>query len=113
MSSGVVLRRLDVQLPGIQHLPRDQGLEDRIGQVDILREPKSSLEVVHAGRGHDAFIEIRSAAVVPEIIGAKSEQGNPQDLARVSVGLRPPTLRPAPRPRSGAGRRKVAGPLPG
>ena len=33
---GVVLRGLDVPLPGIQDLPRDQGLEDGIGQGDVL-----------------------------------------------------------------------------
>ena len=33
---GVVLGGLDVRVPGIQDLPRDQGLEDGIGRGDVL-----------------------------------------------------------------------------
>ena len=32
LQQGVVLRRLDVPVPGVQDLPGDQGLEDRVGR---------------------------------------------------------------------------------
>ncbi len=36
LEQGVVLGGLDVPVRGIQDLPRDQGLEDGVGQVDVL-----------------------------------------------------------------------------
>ena len=40
----------------------------------------AAVEEVHAGRGHDALVEVRAAAVVPDIIEADVELGNPEDL---------------------------------
>ena len=77
---GVVLGGLDVKLPGIQDLPRGQGLEDDIGQGDDLPQAGTAVEEVHARRGHDALVEIRAAAVVPDIIDAHVELRNPEDL---------------------------------
>ena len=77
---GVVLGGLDVALPGIEDLPRDQGLEDDIGQGDVLPQAATAVEEVHARRGHDALVEVRAAAVVPDIIDADVESGNPEDL---------------------------------
>ena len=108
LEQGVVLRGLDVGLPGIEDLPRDQGLEDDVGQIDILPEAGTAVEEVHARRGHDALIEIRAAAVVPDVIGAEHERRNPENLGPCELRLGHPRRWPARRPRSAAGRRRAA-----
>ena len=69
---GVVLRGLNVALPGIEDLPRGQGLEDRVGQVDVLDGRETAVEKVQARRGHDALVEVRAAAVVPDVVARRS-----------------------------------------
>ena len=48
LEQGVVLRGLDVPVPGVQDLPRGQGLEDGIGQVDVLPQAGTGVEEVDA-----------------------------------------------------------------
>ena len=48
LEESVVLRGLDVPVPGVQDLPRGQGLEDGIGQVDVLPQAGTGIEEVHA-----------------------------------------------------------------
>ena len=40
----------------------------------------AAVEEVHARRGHDALVEVRAAAVVPDVVGAEVERGDPEDL---------------------------------
>ena len=80
LEQGVVLRGLDVVVPGIEDLPRGQGFEDRIGQVDVLPKAGTGVEEVHARLGHDALVKVRATAVVPDIIDAEHERGNPEEL---------------------------------
>ncbi len=84
---GVVLGGLDVPVPGVQDLPRGQGLEDGIGQGDVLDQSAAAVEEVDAGRGHDALVEVRAAAVVSDIVEAHVERGNPEDLGPRELGL--------------------------
>ncbi len=80
MSKEVVLGGLDVPVPRIQHLPRGQRLEEGLTQVDILPQAGTGVEKVHAVDGHDAFVDIRAAAVVSDIIGANHQRGDPENL---------------------------------
>ena len=76
----VVLGGLDVRLPGIQDLPRGQGLEDDIGQGLDLPQAGTAVKVVDTRRCHDSLVEIRAAAIVSDIIEAYIELRNPEDL---------------------------------
>ena len=51
-----------------------------VSQVDDLPQAGTGVEKVHAVDGHDALINIRAAAIVPDIIGAHHERWNPEDL---------------------------------
>ena len=43
-------------------------------------ETATGVEVVDARRGQDALVEIRAAAVVADVVGAKDQCGDPDDL---------------------------------
>ena len=49
-------------------------------KLTILPQAGTAVEEVHAGGGHDALVDIRAAAVVPDIIGTNHERRNPEDL---------------------------------
>ena len=72
---------------GSEVLPRDQGLEEDIGRGDVLDQAAATVEKVHAGRGHDALVEVGAAAVVPEIIEADVERGDPENLGPCELGF--------------------------
>ena len=78
MLQGVILGGLDVRLPGIQNLPRGQGLEDDIGQGDDLPHAGTAVEEVDARRCHDALVEVRAAAIVSDIVEAQIELEEPR-----------------------------------
>src|SRR5207253_8757853 len=67
----VVLGGLGVPMRRVQHLPRDQGLEVGVGQVDEDICAGAGHEVVYAGGGHDALVEVGAAAVVPDVVDAE------------------------------------------
>ena len=71
LQQGVVLRRLDVEVPGIEDLPRHQGLEDGIGRGDDPVQGATAVEEVDARRGHDALVEVGAAAVVAKVVGGR------------------------------------------
>ena len=83
----VVLGGLDVGLHGVEVLPRDQGLEEDICRGDVLDQAAAAVEKVHAGRGHDALVEVRAAAIVPEIIEADVEGRDPENLGPRELGF--------------------------
>ena len=83
----IVFGDLDVGLHGSEVLPRDQGLEDDVGRGDVLDQAATAVEEVHAGRGHDALVEVGAAAVVPEIIEADVERGDPEHLGPCELGF--------------------------
>ena len=87
LEQGVVLGGLDVPVPGVQDLPRDQGLEDGVGQVDVLIQAGTGVEEVDARRGHDALVEVRAAAVVADVVDAEHDRGDPEDLGPRELGL--------------------------
>ena len=87
LKQDVVLRGLDVELTGIEVLPGGQRLEDDIGEVDVLPEAGAGLVEVRAVYGHDALVEVGAAAVVPDIVVADHERGNPEDLGPGQLGF--------------------------
>ena len=87
LEQGVVLRGLDVPVPGVQDLPRGKGLEDGIGRGDGPPHAGTAVEEVHARRGHDALVEVRAAAVVSDVVEADVERGNPEHLGPCELGL--------------------------
>ena len=49
-------------------------------RLTYCHRPAPRVEEVDARRGHDALVEVRAAAVVPDIIDADHERGDPEDL---------------------------------
>ncbi len=80
LKQDVVLRGLDIELARIEGLPRGQRLEDDVREIHVLPEAGPRVVEVCAVDGHDTFIEIRAAAVVPDIIGANHEHRDPENL---------------------------------
>ena len=107
---GVVLRGLDVELTGPQHLPRDQGLEDGIRHGDVLPHATTAVEEVHARRGHDALVKVGAATVVPDIIGTEIELRDPEDLGPCQFRLGHPHAGLRGRHDQGPARRRVVRP---
>ncbi len=70
-----------------EHLPLDQRLEEDIGQGDDFPQAGTAVEEVHARRGHDALVEIRTAAVVPDVIAAQVQLRNPENLGPCELRL--------------------------
>ncbi len=91
----VVLRRLDVPFPGIEHLLRDQRLEEDIREVHIRCQRSdiqraAGIEEINARAGHESLVEIRAATIVPDVIGAHHQCRNPQDLGPRELCFRHP-----------------------
>ena len=47
----------------------------------------TAVEEVDARRGHDALVEVGAAAVVPDVVEAHVERGDPEDLGPGELGL--------------------------
>ena len=56
----------------------------------IPQQAGTAVEEVRAGRGHDALVEVRAAAVVAEVVEADVERGDPEDLGLRQLGLGDP-----------------------
>ena len=93
LEQGIVLGCLNVPISRVEHLPGGERLEDRIGQVHILDQGAATVKVVHARGGEDALVEVRAAAVVPDVIGAEHDRGNPENLGPRELRLGDPDAR--------------------
>ena len=59
-------------------------------RATISDQAAAAVEEVDARRGHDALVEVRAAAVVPDVVEADVERGNPEDLGPRELGLGDP-----------------------
>ena len=57
----VVLGRLHVEMPRVEHLAGDEGLEDGIGHIDVQIGPGPGVEVVKAGIEHEPLVDVGGA----------------------------------------------------
>ncbi len=80
----VILRPLHLPVRRVQRLPGQQRLIDRIRRVDraprVSPEAGTGVEKVGAGGGHDALVEVGTAAVVPDVVEPHIERRQPQHL---------------------------------
>ena len=90
LEQGVILRSLDAPVPGIQNLSRGQGLEDGIGRGDGPPHTGTAVKEIDGGRGHDAFVEIGTAAVVPNVVKTDVQRGDPEELCSRELGFGDP-----------------------
>ena len=93
LKQGVVFGRLDVKIPGSQHLASAHRLEDRLGDGNDAVEGTAGVEEIGADRGQDPLVEVGAAAIVAEIVGAKVDAGDPENLRSREVGLGGPDAR--------------------
>ncbi len=94
LHQGVVFRPLGIPVPGVEHLTRHQRLVNRVGRMNdaqiVPPEARPAVEEVGAGGGHDALVEVGSAAVVSDVIEADVQVGEPEHLRAGQLGLGDP-----------------------
>ena len=113
LEQSVVLCRLDAPVLGVETCRADRGPIDGIGRRNDSpgNSPQAGtgVEVVDAGGGHDALVEVRTAAVMSDVIEADVDCRNPEDLGPRQLRLGDPRSGLSRSHDQKAGHRKAAG----
>ncbi len=86
----VILGGLNVPLAGVQKLSRDQRLVEGIGQGKKSSHAGTAVEEVHARGSLYSLVEVRTAAVVADIVEGDVERRYPEELGLRQLGLGDP-----------------------